>query len=254
MVAGRRQRLDIDKMKEQVAQHKAPTAKTMEQIHEAYLSYLKEQGAKGVVVDEPSVNWRAVIMSLPAPQPSRVLGCGLRRVWLKEYDCVYDGIYRFHAERLDGTFASFDWRDAYNDPYHAYFKKSFRDDVVMALRAAVLHHLIEYKENQPELISDVSGKALTWEHAVVQHYPTQANFRELVTSFLNTEQVGLDKIPLEYDEKHVYIIADKGLLARWVAYHASAANYRIVSLDEASAVSIDPEYRGHPLSEEPDLY
>jgi hypothetical protein len=229
-----RERLDIEKMKEQVAALKAPPAKTIEQIHNSYHIFLLEQGLKGVVVDEPSINWKALVMSLPAPQPSRVLGGGgLRRVWLKEYECVYDGIFRFHAERLDGTFASFDWRDAYRDAYHSYFKKSFKDDVEMALRAAVLHHLIEYKENQRELISDISGRALTWEHAIVQHHPPQASFTELVSGFLNAEQLSYDKIPLEYDERHVYVVADEQLLARWVAYHGSAANYRIVSLEEA---------------------
>lgn len=228
-----RERLDIERMKEQVAQLKAPSAKTMETIHKTYLVFLQEQGMSGVVVDEPGINWKALILSLPAPQPSRVLGCGLRRIWLKEYECVYDGIYRFHAERLDGTFASFDWRDAYRDAYHSYFKRSFKDDVEMALRAAVLHHLVEYKENQRELISDISGRALTWEHAVVQHHPPQASFTELASSFLNAEQKAYDKIPLEYDEKHVYVVADEQLLQRWVAYHGSAANYRIVSLEEA---------------------
>lgn len=225
--------MDIEKMKEQVSALKAPTAKSVETIVKTYLAYMQQQGLKGVVVDEPNVNWKALIMSLPRPQPSRVLGCGLRRIWLKEYECVYAGVYRFHAERLDGTFASFEWRDAYKDAYHTYFKKSFKDDVELAFRAAVLHQLIEYKENQRELISDLSGRALTWEHAVVQHHPSQANFTELVSSFLNSEQVSKEKIPLEYDEKHVYVIADEQLLQRWVAFHGSAANYRIVSLEEA---------------------
>lgn len=29
-----------------------------------------------------------------------MLGCGIRRVLFKRADCIYDGIYRFHVERL----------------------------------------------------------------------------------------------------------------------------------------------------------
>ena len=38
-----------------------------------------------------------------------------KEVWLQEYECVYEGCYRFHLERLDGTFAAFNWKQSYRD-------------------------------------------------------------------------------------------------------------------------------------------
>jgi hypothetical protein len=220
-------------MKVQVQQFKAPPSKTMEQIYEKYLQkcLMGETRLKSIVVNEPSINWRAVVMSLPEDQRSRVLGCGIRQISLREYECVYDGIYRFHVERLDGTDESFDWRDAYRNAYHTYFDKSFKDDVETALRSSVLHHLVEYKENQSELVSHISGQLLTWEKAVVQHHPTP--FKELVHAFLNEVDLKIEQCFLEYDDQHVYTFKDKALLQRWQMFHLLRAHYRIVSVDEA---------------------
>lgn len=228
----------IEAMKSQVQQFKAPPSKVMEQVYDKYLNKCMagETRLKKVEVNEPDVNWRAVVMSLPAPQPSKVLGCGIRKIWLQEYECVYDGIYRFHVERLDGTDESFDWRDAYRNAYHTYFDKSFKDDVETALRSSALHHLVEYKENQSELVSHISGQLLVWGKAVVQHYPT--SFKEICHSFLNEVDLKIDEIKLEYDDHHIYTLKDKALLQRWQMFHLLRAHYRIVSVDEAM---IEPE-------------
>merc|ERR1711937_769655 len=101
---------------------------------------------KEIVVKEPDVNWKALIMSLPPPQNSVVLGCGIRRILLRETDCVYDGMYRFHIERRDGSRGSFEWKEAYDDPYHNFKDKSFKHDVETAFRAAILPQLIAFKE------------------------------------------------------------------------------------------------------------
>merc|ERR1719323_283383 len=175
-------------------------------------------------------------MSLPPPQNSQVLGCGIRKVFLGETECVYEGVYRFHIERLDGTRMSFDFRDAYDDMYHNYKDKSFKDDVETALRAAVLPQLIQYKEmlskdSQMELVSHISGIALPWEKAVVQHFPV--TFKQLVDHFLNEHQLTMEQVKLEYCEDHAYRIKDQHLLEQWRLYHRSRAHYRVISTDEA---------------------
>merc|ERR1719218_428644 len=111
------------------------------------------------------------------------------------------------------------------------FDKSFKDDVETALRSSVLHHLVEYKENQSELVSHISGQLLTWEKAVVQHFPT--SFKELTHAFLNQVDLKIDQIFLEYDDQHVYTLKDKALLQRWQMFHLLRAPYRVVSVDEA---------------------
>ena len=88
----------------------------------------------------------AVVKHLMLISMLQVLGCGIRRVLFKRADCIYDGIYRFHVERRDLTQAMFQFRDAYDDPYHHYKDKSFKDDVDTALRAAILPHLVQFKE------------------------------------------------------------------------------------------------------------
>ena len=47
-----------------------------------------------------------------------------------------------------------------------------------------------------ELVSHISGIALPWEKAVVQHFPV--TFRVLLDAFLNENQVELENIKLEY--------------------------------------------------------
>lgn len=185
---------------------------------------------------EPGVNWKALVMSLPKPQGAEVLGCGIRKVWLKETECVYQGVYRFHIERLDGSIVSFEWREAYDDAYHNFKDKSFGPDVETALRAAVLPQLIQYKEmlskdGQLELVSHISGVALPWEKAVVQHFPV--TFEMLLDAFLNENQLKMDQIKLDYDEQHKYRLKDTELLERWRVFHRSQASYRIMSTDEA---------------------
>jgi len=225
-------------MKAQLDTLRKPPAKKMEAIYDAYCAACTATTPRKteIEVKEPDINWKALIMSLPKKDIKHTLGCGIRKIWLKETECVFEGVYRFHVEHLDGTVQSFEWRDAYNDPYHTYHDKSYRDDVETALRAAVLHHMVDYKEmlskeSQMELHSDISGVALPWEKAVVQHFPT--TFKDFVDGFLNEVNLKIEQIYLEWDSRHVYQIKDKELLERWQAYHLMKANYRVISTDEA---------------------
>merc|ERR1719330_280692 len=196
-----------------------------------------EKGLKEIeVCKEEGINWKAVIMSLPRPQNSEVLGSGIRRILLKETECIYEGVFQFHVERRDITQARFDYRDAYDDPYHNYKDKSFKDDVETALRAAVLPQLIQYKEmlskdSQMELVSHISGLALPWERAVVQHFPN--TFTQMVDHFLNEHQLTMEQVKLESCEDHAYRIKDPHILDQWRLYHRSRAHYRVISTDEA---------------------
>lgn len=137
----------MQEMKAQLETLRKPTAKVMEEVFKKYhdLCMAADPPLTQIDVSEPGINWKALLMSLPPPQHSSILGCGMRKVILKETDCVYEGIYRFHVQRLDGSLGVFEWREAYDDPYHSYKDKSFRHDVDTALRAAVLPQLIEYK-------------------------------------------------------------------------------------------------------------
>lgn len=198
------------------------------------LCKLHDPVLKEIEINEREINWKALVMSLP--QYSTVLGCGIRKILLKETECVYEGIYRFHIIRRDGSEAPFEWRDAFDDPYHNFKDKSFKDHVETALRAAVLNQLIEYKEmlskdGQTELCSHISGVALPWERAVVQHFPTSLEM--LVDAFLNENQTKMEEVKLDYCEDHVYKIKDPILLEKWQVFHRSQANYRIISTDEA---------------------
>jgi hypothetical protein len=224
-------KLTISEMKAQVAQLQPPLANRMEEVYRKYLTELKEMGVSRVQVEEPDINWRALVLAQPKPLPAQILGCGFRKVWLQEYECVYEGCYRFHLERLDGTLAAFNWKQSYRDMYHRYFAKGFRNDVEMALRAAILPHLVQYKENQRDLVSDWSGVALSWENAAVQHFPI--SFSELVASFLDHMQIKLERIALDYDPYHVFVLKNKELEKEWVNFHALRAYYRILSVDEA---------------------
>lgn len=223
-------------MKAQLDALRKPTAARIEAIFDKYYAICQETGKKEITINEPDVNWKALVMSLPRPQNFDVLGCGIRRILLKETECIYEGVFQFHVERRDITQARFDFRDAYDDPYHNYKDKSFKDDVEIAMRAAVLPQLVQFKEmlskdHQMELISDISGMALPWERAVVQHFPV--TFHQLVTAFLNENQLIVENIKLEYDENHAYRIQDPELRDRWVVFHRSQAHYRVISTDEA---------------------
>lgn len=225
-------------MREQLAALRKPTARRMEQIFKKYhdVCRLHDPVLRSVEITEKDVNWKALVMSLPPPENSTILGCGIRKVLLKETECVYEGVYRFHVERRDGSQVSFEWRDAYDDPYHNFKDKSFKDHVETALRAAVLAQLIEYKEmlskdSQTELCSHISGQALPWERAVVQHFPT--TFEMLVDAFLNENQLKIEQVKLEFCEQHMYKMKDRDLLEKWQVFHRSQANYRIISTDEA---------------------
>lgn len=230
-------RPSVAEMREQLSQLRKPSSRQLEGIFRRYKDMCQSSVPRKteIVVNEP-VNWKALIMSLPPPQNIEVLGCGVRKVYLKETDCVYEGMFRFHVERRDGTQVSFDWRDAFDDAYHNYKDKSFKDDVETAFRGAVLHQLIEFKEmlakdSQMELSSHISGVALTWERAVVQHFPI--TFQDLLDAFLNEVQFNLEQIKVEYDEQHAYRIKDPALLQAWQTYHRERANYRVISTEEA---------------------
>mmetsp|Transcript_35494 Transcript_35494/g.110725 ORF Transcript_35494/g.110725 Transcript_35494/m.110725 type:complete len:246 (+) Transcript_35494:89-826(+) len=223
-------------MKAQLDALRKPLASRMEAIFDKYYTICKETGRREVVVDEPDVNWKALVMSLPKPQCTEVLGSGIRRILLKETECIYEGVFQFHVERRDITQARFDYREAYDDPYHNYKDKSFKDDVETALRAAVLPQLVQFKEmmskdHQMELVSHISGVALPWERAVVQHFPLTLD--QLVTAFLNEHQLRIENIKLEYDEHHAYRVQDPELLDKWCIFHRSQAHYRVISTDEA---------------------
>eukprot|EP00928_Gymnodinium_smaydae_P089553 TRINITY_DN73506_c0_g1_i2.p2 TRINITY_DN73506_c0_g1~~TRINITY_DN73506_c0_g1_i2.p2 ORF type:complete len:138 (+),score=30.63 TRINITY_DN73506_c0_g1_i2:334-747(+) len=130
----------------------------------------------------------------------------------------------------------FDWRDAYDDAYHNYKDKSFKDDVEIALRAAVLPQLVSYKEMlskdcHDELVSHISGIALPWERAVVQHFPV--TLEAMIDAFLNENQLKIEQIKLIPHDDHAYEIADPQLLDRWRVFHRAHASYRILSTDEA---------------------
>jgi len=240
VLKARRGRPSAQEMREELAVLRKPMASRMEQIFNKYydICRMHDPMLREIEVHETDVNWKALIMSLPPPANNKVLGCGIRKILLKETECVYEGVYRFHVERRDGSQVVFEWRDAYDDPYHNYKDKSFKDHVETALRAAVLAQLIEYKEmlskdSQSELCSHISGSALPWEKAVVQHYPIQ--FQNLVDAFLNENQLKLEQIKLDACPEHMYKIKDQDLMDKWKIFHRSQANYRIISTEEAMA-------------------
>lgn len=234
----RRGKPSAAEMLAQLGELRKPKARELDSIFKKYLQLCKISGQKTlteIVVKEP-VNWKALIMSLPPPQNTQVLGCGIRKILLKETDCVFEGIYRFHVERRDGTHACFDWREAYDDPYHSFKDKSYKDDIETALRAAVLYQLIEFKEmlakdSQMELCSHLSGLVLSWEKAAVQYFPM--TFNTLVDIFLNEVQVKIEDIKIEYCDQYAYRLKDTALLKAWQEFHRDRANYRIISVDEA---------------------
>jgi len=216
-----------------------PTARMLEIVFDKYYRacHATNPPQKEIEINEANINWKALVMSLPPPQNKSVLGAGIRKMFLAEAECVYHGVYRFHVQRLDGSRAMFDFRDAFDDSYHNYKDKSFVHDVELALRAGVLPQLIQYKEmlakdNQMELVCHVSGIALPWERAVVQHFPV--TFMQLVDMFLNENQLKMDQIKLDFDEDHGYRVKDQDLLDKWRIFHRSQAHYRIISTDEAT--------------------
>jgi len=232
----RQGRPSFQEMKAQLDALRKPLASRVEAIFDKYYAICQETGRKEVVVSEADVNWKALIMSLPPPQNTEILGCGIRRILLKETECIYEGVYQFHVERRDITQVRFDYREAFDDPYHNYKDKSFKDDVETALRAAILPQLVQFKEmmskdHQMELVSHISGIALPWERAVVQHFPL--TFDQLITAFMNENQLKLENIKLEFDEHHAYRIKDQELLDKWRIFHRSQAHYRVISTDEA---------------------
>jgi len=238
VLKARRGRPSAAEMRAQLSVLRKPTAQQMDAIFKKYYNFCvcRDNVLKEVDVNEPGINWKALVMSLPPPQNSTVLGCGIRKILLKETECVYEGIYRFHVERRDGSQACFEWKDAYDDPYHNFKDKSFVDHVETALRAAVMSQLIEYKEmlskdSQTELFSHISGEALPWEKAVVQHFPT--TFETLVDAFLNENQFKIEQIKLEFCDQHMYRLKDRDLAEKWQVFHRSQANYRIISTVQA---------------------
>lgn len=225
-------------MRTQLDALRKPAAKMLEDVFNRYyeVCMASDPPRKAIEVTEPGINWKALIMSLPQQQSRKVLGAGIRKILLAETDCVHHGIYRFHVVRLDGSSAVFDYREAYDDPYHSYKEKSFAHDVELALRAGILHQLVEFKEmlskdSQMELVSHISGLALPWEKAVVQHFPV--TFTQMVDHFLNEHQLTLEQVKLEFCEDHGYRIKDQALLDQWRLYHRSRAHYRVISTDEA---------------------
>lgn len=232
----RRGKPSFAEMRKDVDALRKPVAGRLEAVFNKYHQLCLGLNKKEIQVCEPEINWKALLMSLPPPQSSQIIGVGVRKILLKETECVYEGVFRFHVERLDGSQVSFEWRDAYDDPYHNFRDKSFKDDVETALRAAILPHLVMYKEmlskdSQIELVSHISGVALPWSRAVVQHFPV--TFEILVDAFLNENQLKIEQVKLEFCENHAYRIKDPILLDKWRLFHRSQANYRIIAADEA---------------------
>lgn len=232
-------KLSYGEMREQLEAFRKPPSRAMETLYRKYRDECLAADPRLPEIDvrdDEGVNWRSLIMSLPPPQNTEILGCGIRKVKLKETECVYEGQYRFHVVRRDRSEIAFDFRDAYDDAYHNYKDKSFKDDVETALRAAVLPQLIQYKEmlskdSQMELVSHISGIALPWEKAVVQHFPM--TFQMLVDAFLNENQIKIEQVKLEFDPAHAYRIKEPELLDKWQVFHRSQAVYRIISTEEA---------------------
>jgi hypothetical protein len=231
-------RPSVAEMREDLSKLRKPSARMLEDIFEKYhrMCMAVEPPMKEVEVFEPDVNWRAVVMSLPAPQNKEVLGVGIHKVLVKETECIYEGVYRFHVRRLDGTFAPFDFKDAYDDAYHNYKDTALPHHVETALRAAVLPHLIQYKEmmikdGTTDLVSNISGVVLPWTQAVVQHFPVPLD--SIITSFLNENQLKIQQILLDASEDHGYVIRDPSIAENWRVYHRSHANFRIISTEEA---------------------
>lgn len=223
---------DLDKLRK-------PTAAKMERLFNKYYNECMNSIPQRteIEVKEPDVNWKALVMSLPPPENNTVLGCGICKIFLAQTECVYEGVYRFHVMRRDGSRVVFDFRNAYDDPYHNYKDKSFVHDVETAMRAACLPQLIQYKEmlskdSQMELVSHISGIALPWERAVVQHFPN--TFQMLTDAFLNEHQLKIEQVKLEFDANHAYRMKDHELREKWMVFHRSQANYRIISTDEAA--------------------
>jgi len=231
-------RPSVAEMRADLSRLRKPEAKVLEDIFEKYhrMCTSSEPPLKEIEVFEPDVNWRALVMSLPSPQNQEVLGTGIHKVFLKETECIYEGVYRFHVRRLDKSVVPFDFRDAYDDAYHHYKDQSQLYHVETALRAAILPHLIQYKEmmlkdGTTELVSALSGGVLTWEQAAVQHFPVP--LESVVVAFLNENQLKMDKIMLLPDEEHGFRVKDKGIQDKWIAYHRSHGHFRIISTDEA---------------------
>jgi hypothetical protein len=223
-------------MRVQLNALRKPPARKLASIFDKYYGICQREGKKEIVVREPDVNWKALIMSLPKPLNIDVLGCGIRKILVKETECVYQGVYRFHVVRLDGSECCFEWREAYDDAYHSFKDKSFKDDVECALRAAVLPQLVQYKEmlskdSQLELVSHVSGISLPWERAVVQHFPI--SFEIILDAFLNENQLRMEQIKLDGCLDHGYKLKDLELLDHWRVFHRNQAHYRVISTDEA---------------------
>ncbi|CAK0831954.1 unnamed protein product [Prorocentrum cordatum] len=145
-------------------------------------------------------------MSLPSPQNQEVLGTGIHKVFLKETECIYEGVYRFHVRRLDKSVVPFDFRDAYDDAYHHY-KDMTNPSCITSRPPSGLQYCRTSSSTRRDDAQGwyhgarqraVGSGVLTWEQAAVQHFPVP--LESVVVAFLNENQLKMDKIMLLPDE------------------------------------------------------
>lgn len=76
----RRGRPSVAEMRSQLDALRKPPARKLADIFDIYYKQCQAEGKREIVVKEPGMNWKALIMSLPPPQNVEVLGCGIRKI------------------------------------------------------------------------------------------------------------------------------------------------------------------------------
>lgn len=118
-----------------------------------------------------------------------------------------------------------------------------------AMRRAVHRDIVAYKKLRflrGSVVSDASGRPLTWGRCHVDHYPfTYAETRD---AFLGKQGMTLEQVETANDPMGGSVLADPTFESSWVAYHQSHATLRLVTPEENQTSWKEPGRHGRPLS------
>lgn len=161
------------------------------------------------------------------PQAAQKIGSGVV-AFRVERNPEYPSSKCFVLIRSDGSDTDFSYTECLHPtPYTA--------KVTSAFRAAIEPDIVAFKRNFFDLadgpvLCPFTGEQIFFAGAHVDHAPPDT-FANLLERFLALEWMSLDEVALKPSADHIYSdrLANDAIESRWIAFHNTHANLRVVS-------------------------
>lgn len=158
------------------------------------------------------------------PSADVKVGCGVKAIWILRNRAFGNG---FYIERIDGSFVDFSYKQCVRPFTHATKAK-------FAFRRAIEEQVLEVKQAafyvSDTLICPVSGDAITWETAHVDHEPP-LTFAALLEAYCGERLLDLDTIDLIEPASGIGKHLPPALVHDWASWHRMYARLRVISAE-----------------------